>query len=201
MKRKWFWAILGITLATVGYYYRSPHDITLPPVAEVERQTAKVVTPAAEPAPIDTNGLAQVTRVIDGDTIVLASGEHFRYIGIDTPEEADARKPVQCFAREATEKNKELVEGKMIRFKKDVDEHDRYGRLLGFVYLLDGTFVNLELVKQGYAFAYPYPPDISKSVEFRDAERYARDNKLGLWNGKCTIETLKSGREQTNAVQ
>lgn len=143
----------------------------------------------------------KVEQAIDGDTIVLANGDHLRYIGIDTPEEFDQRKPVQCFAKEAAEKNKELVEGKAIKFYKDINARDIYNRWLGFVYLDDGTFVNLELVKQGYAFAYNYKPDVSKAAEFKAAEDYARTNKLGLWGGRCVITKLSTGREQTNPMQ
>lgn len=142
----------------------------------------------------------KVVEVVDGDTVVLINGERLRYIGIDTPEKNDPRKPVQCFAHEATVKNKELVEGRMITFLKDISTTDKYGRWLGFVYLEDGTFVNLELVRQGFAFSYPYTPDISKSAEFREAERFARENKLGLWSG-CDVNILSTGREQTNSVE
>ncbi len=142
----------------------------------------------------------KVNYAIDGDTIVLENGDSLRYIGIDTPEEFDQRKPVQCFAKEAAEKDKQLVDGKIIKFYKDVNTQDKYGRWLGYVYLEDGTFVNLELVKQGYAFSYRYAPDTSKQDEFKAAEDYARTNKLGLWSGQCTITKLKTGREQTNAI-
>lgn len=141
----------------------------------------------------------KVKRVIDGDTIELENGERLRYIGIDTPELYDPRKPVQCFAEEASQKNKELVEGKLIKFYKDVSERDKYQRLLGYVYLEDGTFVNLEMVKQGYAFSYSYPPDISKQDEFLQAEKEAREKNLGLWSN-CTITTNSSGREETNPI-
>lgn len=140
-----------------------------------------------------------VAEVIDGDTIVLINGEHMRYIGIDTPEEFDQRKPVQCFAAEAAARNKALVEGKKIIFYKDQTEHDKYGRWLGFVYLEDGTFVNKELVSEGFAFAYPYKPDITKKAEFKSAETTAKKNHLGLW-ANCQVTKLSSGREQTNAI-
>jgi len=142
----------------------------------------------------------KVAHVIDGDTIELINGERLRYIGMDTPEEFDPRKPVQCFAKEAAEHNRQMVEGKEIKFYKDMTSYDKYGRWLGFVYLADGTFVNLELVKQGYAFAYPFPPDISKFTEFQTAETVARTAKLGLWGG-CTISSTSYGREQTNPVK
>jgi micrococcal nuclease len=143
----------------------------------------------------------KVEKAVDGDTVTLINGDSLRYIGIDTPEKLDERKPVQCFAEEASQKNRELVEGKEIKFYKDVTERDKYGRWLGYVYLMDDTFVNLELVKQGYAFAYRYAPDNSKIEEFRAAEEYARTNKLGLWGGECTISKLSSGRKQTNAIE
>ena len=141
-----------------------------------------------------------VSRVIDGDTIELAGGEHLRYIGIDTPEDVDPRKPVQCFAAEAAKRNKELVEDKDVIFYKDISVRDTYGRLLGFVYLLDGVFVNKALVSEGYAFNYPYAPDISMAREFKSAEESARKLRLGLW-AACKITLQPNGREQTNAVK
>ena len=141
-----------------------------------------------------------VSRVIDGDTIELVGGEHLLYIGIDTPEEVNPRKPVQCFAAEAAKRNKELVEGKDVVFYKDISERDRYGRLLGFVYLLDGAFVNKMLVSEGYAFNYPYAPDILMAREFKSAEESARKLRLGLW-ARCKTTLLPNGREQTNAVK
>lgn len=143
----------------------------------------------------------KVAKVVDGDTVVLQNGERLRYIGIDTPEEFDARKPVQCFAKEAAEENRRLVEGREIKFYKDVSEKDKYGRWLGFVYLNDGTFVNERLVQEGYAFAYPYPPDTSKSAQFAEAESLASSNKSGLWSGQCSIIILSGGRKQTNSVE
>lgn len=121
-------------------------------------------------------------------------------MGMDTPEEFDARKPVQCFAKEAADKNRELVEGKEIKFYKDISDRDKYGRWLGYVYLADGTFVNMDLVSEGFAFAYPYPPDVSKATDFEKAQESAQTGKLGLWSN-CKISTESSGREQTNAIQ
>ena len=140
-----------------------------------------------------------VRRVIDGDTIELINGDRVRYIGMDTPEEVDPRKPVQCFAREAAERNRELVEGKTVVLYKDVSPRDQYGRLLAFIYLASGTFVNLELVKEGFAFNYPFPPDTSKEEEFRAAETAARASRLGLW-GQCEVYQTSSGRSQTNTL-
>ena len=121
-----------------------------------------------------------VTKVIDGDTIEIVGGRKVRYIGIDTPERLDPRKGVQCFGEEAYKKNKELVEGKRVRLEKDVSETDKYGRLLRYVYAGD-IFVNQYLVRQGYAYAYTFPPDIKYAEEFVQAQRKAREEKKGLW--------------------
>ncbi len=133
-------------------------------------------------------GIVRVTRVIDGDTIGVEIGsliEKVRYIGINAPETVDPRKPVQCFGAEASQRNKELVESKLVRLEKDVSDRDKYGRLLRFVYLPDGGFVNFELVKEGYASASAFPPDVKYAAEFVAAEKYARGAKLGLW-GACS---------------
>lgn len=144
----------------------------------------------------------RVAKVIDGDTIVLANGDHLRYIGIDTPEEFDPRKPVQCWAREAAEANRRLVEGKMIVFAQDVTMHDKYGRWLGFVSLAEagkkGTDVNATLVKEGDAFSYPFKPDTSRSEEFKADEADAKRRRLGLWS-HCQVSRV-GARKQTNTL-
>ncbi len=141
-----------------------------------------VATQSEKPTAIVTNeALYPVDRVIDGDTVVVKIGDKFftvRYIGINTPEIT----PVECFGKEATEKNRQLVEGKKVRLEKDVSETDQYGRLLRYVYLEDGTFVNETLVRTGYAHAVTYPPDVKHQEKFREAERDARINNRGLWS-------------------
>jgi len=130
-----------------------------------------------------------VARVIDGDTIELEDGERVRYVGVNAPESVDPRRRAECFGREASAFNESLVEGKRVRLERDISDRDKYGRLLRFVYLEDGTFVNEVLVREGYASATPYLPDISKEDFFREAEADARKNERGLWredtcNGK-----------------
>lgn len=136
--------------------------------------------------PDASENLFRVMRVIDGDTIEVANGssvEKIRYIGIDAPETVDPRKPAQCFGREASERNKELVLGKLVRLENDVSDRDKYGRFLRYVYLVDepGVSVNLELVSEGYAKAFIYPPDIEYVGLFINTERKAREMDLGLW--------------------
>ena len=114
----------------------------------------------------------KVSRVVDGDTIKLENGETVRYIGIDTPETVDPRKPVQCFGKEASGKNRELVEGREVRLVKDISETDKYKRILRYVYIGD-VFVNDYLVRNGYAHASSYPPDVKYQDQFREAEQEA----------------------------
>jgi len=122
----------------------------------------------------------KVARVIDGDTIEIDGGQKVRYIGIDTPETVDPRKAIQCFGKEASNKNKQLVEGKFVRLEKDISETDKYGRLLGYVWL-DNTLINEYLVKVGFAHVSTFPPDVKYEKQFLQAQQYAQKNSLGLW--------------------
>jgi len=138
--------------------------------------------------------LFKVIKVIDGDTIKLENGEVVRYIGIDAPETVHPSKPVQCFGEESSNKNKELVEGKMVRLEKDITDRDKYGRLLRYVWIGD-LFVNDYLVRQGYAYVCTYPPDVKYSKQFVQAQQEARKNNRGLWVaclGQKTIEKKPS---------
>jgi len=136
----------------------------------------------------DESGIDKVSRVIDGDTIELESGEKVRYIGIDSPEYPKSERLNECFAKEASEKNKSLVLGKKVRLEKDISEMDRYKRLLRYVWVEDENnleiFVNEYMVKEGYATALTYPPDVKYSQQFKNAEREARQVGRGLW-GIC----------------
>jgi micrococcal nuclease len=127
----------------------------------------------------------KVKKVIDGDTIILSTGEHLRYIGIDTPE-SRIKKGIQFiydpqpFAREATQFNKNLVEAKNVRIEFDIDKKDRYGRLLGYCFV-DGKFVNKELLEKGYAVLYTYPPNVKYVEVLAKAQKKARQNNRGMW--------------------
>ena len=122
----------------------------------------------------------KVNRVIDGDTLLLTNDERVRLIGVDTPETKHPQKPVERFGQEAYLFTKRMVEGKEIRLEYDWQRKDRFGRLLAYVYLMDGTFLNAEIIKQGYGFAYTKYP-FKYLDEFRRYEKEARENKKGLW--------------------
>ena len=124
-------------------------------------------------------------RVIDGDTIELADGRMVRYIGIDAPEvhrrvgERWVFDP-EPFGEAATEANRRLVESKMVRLEYDVQTHDRFGRLLAYVYVGD-AMVNEELIRLGYAQLLTIPPDVKYAERFRALVEEARRERRGLW--------------------
>jgi len=119
-------------------------------------------------------------RVVDGDTIVLDGQETIRLIGVDTPETRDPRKPIEAFGQEAYEFTKSLAEGKKVRLEFDQEQIDKYGRTLAYVYLDDGTFINAQIILQGYGHAYTEFP-FKYMENFRGYERMARERGLGLW--------------------
>jgi len=128
----------------------------------------------------------RVVKVIDGDTIHVQLGatrEKVRYIGVDTPETKHPTKGVQCFGERASRFNAQLVGGERARLVRDVEERDRYGRLLAYVYRArDGLFVNAELARQGFATVLTIAPDVRHAGDFVAAARDAREHGRGLWS-------------------
>ena len=102
-----------------------------------------------------------------------------RLIGVDTPETKHPRKPVQYFGKEASMFIANMVEGKKVRLDFDQNQRDKYKRLLAYVYLEDGTFLNAEIIKKGYDHAYT-KFSFKYMNEFRNYEREAKIRKRGL---------------------
>lgn len=184
---------------------------------EVQNEES-TTTPTSTPVSADQGAstqaqksdLVKVVSVVDGDTIkVLIDGttKTVRLIGIDTPETVDPRKPVQCFGKEASDKTKTILSGKMVRLESDPTQGDldKYQRLLRYVYLDDGTFFNKLLIQQGYAHEYTYEIPYEYQAKFKIAERTAREAQLGLWspttcNGDTTT-AVASSTAQTQPTQ
>jgi len=138
------------------------------------------------PAPTATSvpvaGTVRVVKVVDGDTIEIASGGQVyrvRYIGIDAQEYDQPCGPA------STEANRKLVGGKAVRLEKDLSETDKYGRLLRYVWVGD-VMVNAELVRQGYATATTYLPDVQYRDLFYRLQREAEGQKRGCWASLST---------------
>lgn len=167
-----------------------------------ERNDDSILTPSIQPTPTIANYVlssstssaalrtpgvfVKVTKVVDGDTITLETGETVRYIGIDTPETVHPKKEVMCYGKEASEMNKQLVEGKIVELEKDVSNTDRYGRLLRYVWIGD-VLLNEYLTREGYAISSSYPPDIKYQYLFTEAENLARTDQKGLWSTTCSL--------------
>jgi micrococcal nuclease len=141
-------------------------------------------TATPRPAP---EGMVRVVNVVDGDTIEIEGGQRVRFIGVNTPETVHPTKAVECFGKEASDFNKALLKDGYVRLERDISDTDKYGRLLRYIYLADGTFVNLELVSRGYAYADTYPPDVAHAKEFVAAQAAARTGRIGLW-GSCPVK-------------
>jgi micrococcal nuclease len=139
-------------------------------------------------------GLDYVARVVDGDTLKLSAAGKVRLIGVDTPELhysdkllRDSRKSgkdintIQALGAQASEFTKKLCLNKRVRLEYDVVRRDRYGRLLAYVYLEDGTFVNAKIIEEGYGQVMTIPPNVRHAEYFRKLETSAREGNRGLW--------------------
>ena len=147
------------------------------------------LAPADGPPSLAGPWSGRVTRVVDGDTIVVDVGglwETIRIIGIDTPETVDPRKPVQAFGQEASDYTKRTLSGKTVKLVADqgnahIGHRDRYGRLLAYVWVGE-NFFNEAIIRDGYAHAYTKYPFRQDYMElFRAAEKGAREAERGLW--------------------
>lgn len=190
--RKWWLVLaclpfLGVVLLILIGAASTPRPTSTSTPSPTPSIVAAQEAPAAATAPAvagEAGETGQVVKVIDGDTIALADGRVIRYIGIDAPETSHPSRGRECFAAEATAKNRELVDGKTLRLERDVSETDRFDRPLRYVYV-DTLFVNDALVREGYARAVTYPPDVKYADQFRAAEQEARAAGRGLWGSAC----------------
>jgi len=129
-----------------------------------------------------------VTRVVDGDTFWVDDGSEkglkVRLIGIDAPEPRNTgTRPKGYFGTESTNYLRQLLKDKKVRMEYDVSRYDRYGRTLAYAWLEDGTFVNAELVKNGYATVMTVPPNVRHQETFTLLAAKARRQNKGLWKG------------------
>jgi micrococcal nuclease len=140
----------------------------------------EAVAPEAELPPLDSGQPRLCVRVVDGDTLVLDGGERVRLIGVNAPESVDPRRPVEPFGEESAAFTRRMAEGRRVRLEFDLERRDQYGRTLAYVFLEDGTFLNAEIIRQGYARAYTGFPFRYRD-EFVALEREARRERRGLW--------------------
>jgi endonuclease YncB( thermonuclease family) len=139
---------------------------------------------AAWPDPPRDAVAARVQRVSDGDTFVASvkgRKERVRVIGVDTPESVAPNRPDEPFGEEASDFAKRYLDGETVRLAGDAEPRDRYGRMLAYVWLADGTFWNALLVAEGYAQQLTIPPNVAYAGLFRRLVAEARREDRGLW--------------------
>ena len=150
---------------------------------------ATACRPGAPPAPTTPSALgpnATMLRVVDGDTIdvtIAGHRERVRLIGIDTPETKKPNTPVQCYGPEATSFAKSLLaQDTPLHLERDVVARDDFGRMLAYVYLAgDGTFINMKIIRNGFARPLTIQPNAAHADEFVEAARLAQADNIGLW--------------------
>ena len=174
LKSNWVYFILGIFIGLVIVLFAKPE------VSQNNKVLPKVIEPDFK--------FYVVKKVIDGDTLRLEDGRQVRLLGVDTPESKHSEVPVQAFSKEAYEFSRQMVEGFEVRLEYDVEETDKYGRTLAYVYLRDGRMLNIEILKRGYAYVLRRFP-FKKKAEFLYIQDQARQEHRGLWS-----YNLSSGR-------
>ncbi len=131
--------------------------------------------------PKESQREGRVHWVIDGDTFELETGERIRLIGVDTPEYQPWKNRIHFYGKEASAFSKNILNGKKVLLESDVEEKDRYGRTLAYVYLENGLFVNQTLVENGFARAKYYAPNGRYRKLFKETEQNAKKLKKGMW--------------------
>ncbi len=196
MKRRNLYIIGGIIalFIIIGVIGPKPERVA---VQNVEQD---ILTPTTAEAKTLINPVQyySVASVVDGDTVKIninGKTETFRLIGMDTPETVDPRKEVQCFGVESSNKAKELLSGKKVKIETDVTQgtYDKYNRLLAYIYREDGLFYNKYMIEQGYAHEYTYNTPYKYQTDFKNAQKGAQSNKMGLWSSNtCNGDTVKA---------
>lgn len=175
-------SVMALGSCSTGERIQSDDPGTSPSVTDTTADSSPVTKPSTVDQPADPEGLSTtVTRIVDGDTIDVAwRDERVRLIGIDTPEVYGGS---ECYGAEASRHAGELIPvGTEVRLELDVQERDRYGRLLAYVWRADdGLFVNEAMVSDGFAMVYTVPPSMKYVEVFVAAQQEAREADRGLW--------------------
>lgn len=171
--RRWLAAaVVGLAVAVASLLSADRTELSLGPLRSSDAGSL-----AAPPA----LATARVAAVVDGDTVRLANGERVRYLGIDAPELAGEHGPDHAYAREARERNRQLVEGRQVQLERDSDDRDRFGRLLRYVWA-DGSLIQELLVREGLAYALVIPPNTRYAERLERAQAEARAAGRGVWS-------------------
>lgn len=163
-------------------------------IQEIQEEPASTSNPAtnapivaSEPSiEVSSKTSATVIRVVDGDTVKVdidGVQETIRIIGINTPETVDPRKPVECFGQEASARAHALLDNQTVALEADSTqgEHDKYDRLLRYVFLSNGSDFGKQMISEGYAYEYTYSTPYTHQQDYETAQSEAENAKRGLW--------------------
>lgn len=202
---KWLGVILFITALGIGIYLVSSTDhrnktSESPKTNGAGKEVTKkpiAISPNEQPDSLkreNSSPLYPIVRVIDGDTVdvnIDGNISRIRLIGVNTPESVDPRKTVECFGKEASQFVKSSLEGKSVSLESDSSQSDRdkFGRLLRYIILPDGTNFDKEIITKGFGYEYTYDIPYKYQTEFRQAQAQARSAEVGLWaDGACGVK-------------
>ena len=187
-----FWAIIiGAVIIGAGVYFGLKSGTSdIPPISKMASEKVDPRAPQdlvksdlTTTAECSASDSTIVTKVIDGDTVVVEGGWHVRLLGIDADESG-----YPCY-QPAKTRLESLILGKKILLEKDKTGVDQYGRCLRYIFLGDKN-IDTQLVYEGLAIARLYEPDVKYRAQITSAEAYAQSNKIGCkWDG--TLQTIK----------
>lgn len=170
---------------------KTPLKPSLTPKPSLIPTSKLTLIPTSTPTPKPKNEI-KLIRVIDGDTIevnINGINEKVRFIGVDTPEMNDNRAPIRCFAQEAKNFTERFLRQFNFTLESDPTQsnRDKYNRLLRYVILEDGSNLSKIIIENGYGYEYTYQIPYKYQKEFKEAQKQAEKNELGLWssNHKC----------------
>ena len=133
---------------------------------------AQKISPSTEAASCGADNTTIVTKVIDGDTVIVEGGFHVRLLGIDADE-----KNYRCYGPAKT-RLETLVLGKKVKLEKDITDVDQYGRCLRTIFTGPQN-IDAQLVAEGLAVARFYAPDVKYKSEIAAAEKQAIAGNIG----------------------
>lgn len=185
-----FMLMFGMMISPFASSEKKTEVATPSPItpAQDETATSEIKTEVVK------SEIGVVSRVVDGDTIEVTTGDKLmkiRIVGINTPETVDPRKSVECFGLQASAEAKKLLLNQKVFLEKDLtqDDQDRYGRYLRFVWLENSNIdYGKQMIANGYAFEYTYQKPYKYQIEYRLAQKTAETERKGLWaDGACAV--------------
>lgn len=180
-------------------------DTKSEPTLTIQKQSTRpenIININLDKTPEASKELFLVTKVVDGDTVTIDKIGTIRLIGINTPETVDPRKPVECFGKEASDRAKELLNGKKVylEFDESQGKTDKYNRTLAYVFREDGLHFNVEMIKTGYAYEYTYNKPYKYQNQFKQAQKDAQNSQSGLWSANTCSGQLSSVKDEPKAM-